>query len=100
MGETATRILLGFVIAGAVLLTVGLIVLIWLLASGVQGGRTDSVSVPPVLSLSEGERIVTIARGPDDIVLLVQQPDGRQLLRRIDPDRGDVLGELPVVTAP
>ena len=99
MGETATRILLGVVIAGAAVLVVGLILLIWLLANGVQGRQVQSDRPTPILSLSQGERIVTMARGPDDLVLLIENASGRQALRRIDLNSGAMLGEI-VVSAP
>lgn len=100
MGETATRILLGFVIAGAVVLVAGIVVLIWLLSTGWQGGGARSTDQPASLQLERGARIVSMARGPEDLVLLLEQADGSQVLRIIDPVSGAELRDLPVVPAP
>ncbi|WP_027136243.1 hypothetical protein [Geminicoccus roseus] len=108
MGETATRILLGFVIAGAVVLVAGIVVLIWLLASGTprddgarpgaaQVGSAPSTDRGAALHLAPGERIMSMARGPDDLVFLLEAADGSQILRLVDPASGDTLRELPVV---
>ena len=100
MGETATRILLGFVIAGAVVLAAGVVTLIWLLATGMQGQGNPAAGGPATLALADGERILDMARGPDDLVLLLRRADGSQVLRTIDPRDGRTLHELPVVSAP
>lgn len=100
MSETATRILLGFVIAGAIVLVTGVILLIWLLATGTQGDSARSTDRPAALHLEMGQRIVTMARGPDDLALLLEQADGSQILRLIDPTHGTTLHELPVVETP
>ena len=99
MGETATRILLGFVIAGAIVLAAGVITLIWLLATRPQGGGTTPAA-PPSLALAAGERILSLARGPDDILLLIQRTDGGQALRLVDPKTGAMVRDIPVTVAP
>ena len=100
MSETATRILLGFVIAGAVLLAAGVVILIWMLITGAQPRNGSKVDPAATLHLARGERIVQIARGKDDLVLLLEDADHRQVLRLIDPFSGRTMGELPVTTAP
>jgi hypothetical protein len=100
MGETATRILLGFVIAGAVVLVAGIVLLIWLLATGAQDRRQPATDEPPVVRLAPGQRILDLSRGPDDLMLLLEDQEGRQVLRLLDPDSGAVLHDLPVTTAP
>ena len=100
MSETATRILLAFVIVGGIVLVAGTIVLIWLLTTGTQGGSARGMDRPAALQLDAGERIVSMARGPDDLVLLLERSDRRQVLRTIDPASGALLHELPVVQAP
>ena len=52
MSETATRILLGFVIAGAFLLVAGVVVLIWMLTTGAQGRGSGQVGNDAVLHLA------------------------------------------------
>ncbi|WP_159716384.1 hypothetical protein [Geminicoccus flavidas] len=100
MGETATRILLGFVIAGAVVLVAGVVLLIWLLATGAQGRRAPATDEPPVVRLAPGQRILSLSRGPDDLAILLEDEAGRQVLRLLDPDSGATLHDLPVTTAP
>lgn len=99
MGETATRILLGFVIVGAIVLVAGVVALGWLLATGDHRGSARSTDRPVTLPLQAGSRIVSVARGPDDVALLVEAADGRQVLRLVDPATGATLQELPVVPA-
>jgi hypothetical protein len=99
MGETATRILLGFVIVTGVVIVVGVVALGWLIATGAHRGSARSTDRPATLPLQAGSRIVSMARGPDDLALLVEAADGRQILRLVDPATGATLQELPVVPA-
>ena len=99
MGETATRILLGFVIAGALVLAAGVVILIWLLTTGVQGDKAQTTGGTAIMRLGDGERITAVARGADDIVLLLEHADGRQEVRTIDPATGTMLFGLKVENA-